>query len=329
MICPLCQLSHYNGGIHFFFSGSFYRIRSAFKYGARKLGWILMLPEDRIADELNRFFANTLDRHGNTQGNEDKLFLCLSTGSKLDRIPGSYKLEDSKLVGTSGVLGIASTNGLSCLSNGKVESRICSDTAVTSVIDDEKERNGMVSYSLRCHNDEKNLASNGAAVPRDAAHALETNFFHSDRCTTSSSGGTDASKSLLDLAGDYDSHIGNLQYGHMCNGYAISPLVVPSPPRSPKFHNRNPWETVRQSLQINQGIHAQANSNCVVGQQLYLVNHPTLPVTSFGSEENRKLRGTGAYFPNLVSTAIKIGYPDTSKLFWYMIFSVIQSSSNC
>ncbi|XP_050371338.1 uncharacterized protein LOC126789262 isoform X2 [Argentina anserina] len=43
--------------------GSFYRICSAFKFGARKLGWILLLPPERVSDELNKFFANTLDRH--------------------------------------------------------------------------------------------------------------------------------------------------------------------------------------------------------------------------------------------------------------------------
>lgn len=47
-----------------FFAGNFYRIRSAFKYGARKLGWILLLPGERIADELKKFFGNTLERHG-------------------------------------------------------------------------------------------------------------------------------------------------------------------------------------------------------------------------------------------------------------------------
>lgn len=323
---------HYNGGIHLFLSGNFYRIRSAFKYGARKLGWILMLPEDRIADELSRFFTNTLDRHGSSQGNEDMSFLCLYTESKKDRIPGnqhnyeirdereryivkdvsfdssgdgntvaSHKLgEDSNNVATSGVLGIASTNGLSYYSNGKVENRIYSETAINSVIDDEKEKHGMVSNSVRSHTDEKNMASYGSPVSRDAANVLENNFFHHDRYT-SVSGGTEASKSLLDLAGDYDSHIVNLQYGQMCNGYPVSPVVVPSPPRSPKFQNRNPWETVRQCLQINHSIHSQTNSNCVVGQQLYLVNHPTLPMTSFGPEEKRKPRGTGAYFPNMVS----------------------------
>uniref|UniRef100_A0A1D1Z8R1 Poly(A) RNA polymerase protein cid1 n=1 Tax=Anthurium amnicola TaxID=1678845 RepID=A0A1D1Z8R1_9ARAE len=43
--------------------GNFYRIRSAFTYGARKLGRILILPGERITGELNRFFTNTLDRH--------------------------------------------------------------------------------------------------------------------------------------------------------------------------------------------------------------------------------------------------------------------------
>ncbi|RZC77999.1 hypothetical protein C5167_002236 [Papaver somniferum] len=43
--------------------GNFFRIRSAFSYGARKLGRILLLPVD-IHDELTKFFGNTLDRHG-------------------------------------------------------------------------------------------------------------------------------------------------------------------------------------------------------------------------------------------------------------------------
>ncbi|KAL2541225.1 PAP/OAS1 substrate-binding domain superfamily [Abeliophyllum distichum] len=44
--------------------GNFYRIRSAFSYGARKLGRILSQPEHSIANELHKFFANTVERHG-------------------------------------------------------------------------------------------------------------------------------------------------------------------------------------------------------------------------------------------------------------------------
>ncbi|GAV77176.1 hypothetical protein CFOL_v3_20648 [Cephalotus follicularis] len=47
--------------------GNFFRIRSAFTYGARKLGRILSQPVENIAVELCKFFANTLDRHGSGQ----------------------------------------------------------------------------------------------------------------------------------------------------------------------------------------------------------------------------------------------------------------------
>ncbi|XP_010252088.1 PREDICTED: uncharacterized protein LOC104593785 [Nelumbo nucifera] len=47
--------------------GNFYRIRSAFTYGARKLGRILLLPGESLEVELKKFFMNTLDRHGNGQ----------------------------------------------------------------------------------------------------------------------------------------------------------------------------------------------------------------------------------------------------------------------
>ncbi|XP_051130377.1 uncharacterized protein LOC127250934 [Andrographis paniculata] len=47
--------------------GSFYRIRSAVSYGATKLAQILLQPEDSIAVELNKFFSNTMARHGGGQ----------------------------------------------------------------------------------------------------------------------------------------------------------------------------------------------------------------------------------------------------------------------
>ncbi|XP_057477056.1 uncharacterized protein LOC130764756 [Actinidia eriantha] len=47
--------------------GNFYRIRSAFTYGARKLEQILLQPEDNIVGEICKFFSNTLDRHGSGQ----------------------------------------------------------------------------------------------------------------------------------------------------------------------------------------------------------------------------------------------------------------------
>ncbi|TKV96231.1 hypothetical protein SEVIR_9G416400v4 [Setaria viridis] len=45
-------------------AASFNRIRTAFLYGARKLGHILMLPPEVIPDEIYVFFKNTLGRNG-------------------------------------------------------------------------------------------------------------------------------------------------------------------------------------------------------------------------------------------------------------------------
>ncbi|XP_023745471.1 uncharacterized protein LOC111893647 isoform X1 [Lactuca sativa] len=47
--------------------GNFFRIRSAFSYGARKLEQILMAPEDKLSNELLSFFSNTLNMHGSGQ----------------------------------------------------------------------------------------------------------------------------------------------------------------------------------------------------------------------------------------------------------------------
>ncbi|KAM1167099.1 hypothetical protein EV2_029921 [Malus domestica] len=73
---------------------NFYRICSAFKYGSRKLGWILSLPGECIADELPKFFANTLDRHGSNgqinahnnalSGSSESLNILLELGGDFD-----------------------------------------------------------------------------------------------------------------------------------------------------------------------------------------------------------------------------------------------------
>lgn len=44
-------------------TGNYYRIRSALKHGARKLGKILSLPREDLADEIKKFFSNTLQDH--------------------------------------------------------------------------------------------------------------------------------------------------------------------------------------------------------------------------------------------------------------------------
>lgn len=46
------------------FSGNFFRIRSAFTFGAKRLARLLDCPKEDLFFEVNQFFFNTWDRHG-------------------------------------------------------------------------------------------------------------------------------------------------------------------------------------------------------------------------------------------------------------------------
>lgn len=45
-------------------SGNFFRIRSAFAFGAKRLARLLDCPKDKLNFEVNQFFTNTWERHG-------------------------------------------------------------------------------------------------------------------------------------------------------------------------------------------------------------------------------------------------------------------------
>lgn len=51
-------------GIFLYKSGNFFRIRSAFAFGAKRLARLLDCPKEDIYYEVNQFFMNTWDRHG-------------------------------------------------------------------------------------------------------------------------------------------------------------------------------------------------------------------------------------------------------------------------
>ncbi|KAL6499892.1 hypothetical protein OROGR_027802 [Orobanche gracilis] len=60
IIDPLKENNNLGRSVH---RGNFYRIRSAFKFGAHKLGQVLSQPRDKVADEICNFFTNTRARH--------------------------------------------------------------------------------------------------------------------------------------------------------------------------------------------------------------------------------------------------------------------------
>ncbi|XP_019159819.1 PREDICTED: uncharacterized protein LOC109156416 isoform X2 [Ipomoea nil] len=61
IIDPLKENNNLGRSVH---RGNYYRICSAFRYGVRKFGQILLLPQDKIGDGIKKFFSNTIKRHG-------------------------------------------------------------------------------------------------------------------------------------------------------------------------------------------------------------------------------------------------------------------------
>ncbi|XP_062215662.1 uncharacterized protein LOC133916147 isoform X2 [Phragmites australis] len=61
IIDPLKEYNNLGRSVN---KASFHRIRTAFSYGARKLGQILTLPSQLVPDEIYSFFKNTLGRNG-------------------------------------------------------------------------------------------------------------------------------------------------------------------------------------------------------------------------------------------------------------------------
>lgn len=91
IIDPLKENNNLGRSVH---RGNFFRIRGALKFGAHKLGQILLRPRDEIADEIYNFFSNICARHevrlGSSNGHlavefsdEDSLTASLSSPVEL------------------------------------------------------------------------------------------------------------------------------------------------------------------------------------------------------------------------------------------------------
>ncbi|XP_049345632.1 uncharacterized protein LOC125810154 isoform X1 [Solanum verrucosum] len=72
--------------------GNFYRIRSAFGFGAKRLARLLDCPEENVIHEVNQFFMNTWDRHGSGQRPDAPGAKLCPRLASLDDLPDSEYL---------------------------------------------------------------------------------------------------------------------------------------------------------------------------------------------------------------------------------------------
>ncbi|KAJ8506494.1 hypothetical protein OPV22_007380 [Ensete ventricosum] len=123
--------------------GNFYRIRSAFTYGARKLGRVLLLPAENIAAEVGMFFASTLERHG--------------TGERPDvQQDASPSCSDSRFIEQNEVGSMSSNNESTLDSQVKCSSGALCDNISNIKISDLDEGYG-TELQFNGHNSNKHL----------------------------------------------------------------------------------------------------------------------------------------------------------------------------
>ncbi|KAK1364009.1 PAP/OAS1 substrate-binding domain superfamily protein [Heracleum sosnowskyi] len=308
--------------------GNFFRIRSAFKFGARKLGNILRLPRDRLAEEIKNFFENTLERHGRQNASH----IC---GDELARLPFTvYPYDDFHLNQFNGnfdhhMLGLednirsASTNEPGRYSNSTVSPQVVVQTCYTpegtvSFVDHfEKEYDDHVmNRSLRSGNtnvepdfslpgggDSDSFVTNfNAGRFGDSAISIPEDTFSEsisvDFRKKPLDGNSDDTESLnlADLSGDYDSHIRSLLYGQCCHGIPLSaPAKCSTLLSSPTHFQNKPWDTVRQYLPV---IWKMNSNDAGFGHPPYAVDNSNPSTADFGLVERRIVRGTGTYIPH-------------------------------
>lgn len=323
-----------------------------------------------MADELKKFFTNTLDRHGrnclenvvdSTLASGVNVPEYLSYSSKAEtfseqknflELAGCFKIQgievasglrnkpkyvcsldgDDKKPGASGIVDTRSENDSSgcfpasrCLKtlvpvrshlaphscifgsqsrNGKTDNcGPCEETLAEYSATDNK-----MSFSSPLEHVEKHLVTNDLAYSctnmTDMALIDSTvlsgvtnvpnNMNHIEKDNAGIFGSSEVVNVLLDLGGDYDSHFRNLHYGQLCHVYARSGLAFPGPPLSPLVQKQNLWEPVLMSTQFLESVSPRSRNGVALRPHSFAANN-----FSF-KEENRKPRGTGTYFPNLV-----------------------------
>lgn len=272
--------------------GNFYRICSAFSYGARKLGGIL-LQQDHILRELQNFFSDTIERHRSGQNdvqNPDPSPFQTAKSSGLHH----HLLRDADDLPTSGIHGLK----ISCDSS-KVHTQIIQESvnviarpfyAPHQFFSDSNSHNGSAKNgnpgSYQFSHSEKNVHSevfpgfdeqrvaiarnldknhlvkeneiaapepNGSLTRKSVACSENSNHMICYQGSARSSRSSEHLNSLSDLSGDYDSYLYYLQYGQWCYEHASGIPSSPMPPLPPpQYKNKNSGNGLRHSSQFKQ-----------------------------------------------------------------------------
>ncbi|KAI7753456.1 hypothetical protein M8C21_007451 [Ambrosia artemisiifolia] len=306
IIDPLKENNNLGRSVH---KGNYFRIRSAFRYGARRLGKILQQPNGNIKDEIKMFFRNTLQRHKPKCGPdsnlifttngfgtlsissrsepyyEDDLYSRFSNGDCDDYMTDHNALPMPESNLEKEPMSVGEKTGLELLMENGGSELVDGDTICLCI---NNGNNGNSSDSLSLDVKEKEAADYINGEP-------------------------EILNPFSDLTGDYDAHIRNLLYGQGCHGHSLSTTMVraspsPSPPTSP-YGKKNLWDMSAAArswpVPFQPNLASQVNGNGVV------MGHSKHINGSNRNSGNGALRGTGPYIPGMSSNTCEDRPPPT------------------
>ncbi|KAI7742770.1 hypothetical protein M8C21_031502, partial [Ambrosia artemisiifolia] len=226
IIDPLKENNNLGRSVH---KGNYFRVRSAFRYGARKLGKILQQPSINIEDEIREFFSNTLQRHKPHCRPDSTLIFAANGFDTLSTSPRIESYYDDDMYSRF------SNGDLDDYMNDHNVLSLTEPVDVKAAIELWMERGGskLVNGSMVC-----------AHVNGDNSDSSSDNLSDQQYESVDIIGEAERVNLFPDLTGDYDGHIRNLIYGQGCHGYALSKALVwggLSPPTSP-YGDENPWD---------------------------------------------------------------------------------------
>ncbi|KAL0890358.1 hypothetical protein Bca101_014341 [Brassica carinata] len=262
------------------------RIRTAFTFGARKLGKIILQSEEEnISFELRKFFSNMLRKHRSDQRRDvldavpSVRYNAISPISAANHFQEGQMVYESESSSSSGAAGNDGGDGKEFATMRRIQRLEISEDAMKSMCVADKESVSPLNgkhHSL--HRIKKGEALNGNVVDADCRRVKEE--VHA--------GGTP--NFLCDLTGDYDSQLNILRYGRcwleLVQNGPLSPLPI-----------NNSWEVFPYALPfIPNAPLGLVNAN---GDLVFHMNPQMIPNANFGIEELTKHPGIGTYFPNM------------------------------
>ncbi|VFQ80129.1 unnamed protein product [Cuscuta campestris] len=293
IIDPLKENNNVGRSVH---KGNYYRICSAFKYGVRTLGQILSLPQDKVRDEVKKFFSNTIKMHGPSYLAKLKTSTLSIGGDSSVALsspsPADYFSEDDLLLKSP-------TSDSSEIEDDKRASSILTNdpgnTLTMAVSSEMVSEKGCKDDKSSCNNEKPTFVDEKSGCGGPSCQQPECD-------SASISGDSEVWNPLADLTGDYDGHIRSLLYGKCCRGFAAT-IAMPSSP--PWFHNNNGFLSVtdRQPMMMPpppQHFFPQTNMNAMFVVPSHSAVNILPPAPVFNFPEKLKTRGTGTFLPTMI-----------------------------